>query len=181
MFTVSLSRTHSFVILLYMNRASQSGFSIMELLIIIAIIGILAATVLSNIGGAREKAKLAKAKVEVRNLEIAIQSLGIDSGLWPGAQELGEVACGGTDDVIDDLTTPEAGLVQSDSSFTQWNGPYMPEVPLDPWGHNYFFDTDYTINGQTAVVVGSYGPNGVGANLYDADDIIRVIVEPVSC
>lgn len=164
-----------------MNRSSQFGFSIMELLIIIAIIGILAATVLSNVGGAREKAKEAKAKVEVRNLSIAIQSLGIDSGLWSGGQTVDEVACGGTDDVIEDLNAASAGISQTDGNFTEWQGPYMSQVPLDPWGHNYFFDTDYTINGQTAVVVGSYGPNGVGANLYDTDDIIRIIVEPISC
>ena len=165
-----------------MNRSSHSGFTLMELLVVIAIIGILAATILANLQSAREKAKEAKVKTELHNLEIAIQSLGIDTGFWPGAQTVGEVACGGLDNESEDLNTAAAGLTQTDPSFPGWSGPYFSSVPVDPWGHDYFFDTDYQLDdGTTAVVVGSYGPNGVGTNLYDADDVIRIIVGPVSC
>jgi len=52
----------------------------------------------------------------------------------------------------------------------------MKSIPQDPWGNNYFFDTDYDVNGVgTRAVVGSYGPNGVGNNLYDSDDIYYVV------
>jgi hypothetical protein len=52
-------------------------------------------------------------------------------------------------------------------------------IPNDPWGHPYFFDTDYDIDPtaavQNAVVIGSYGPNGRGLNLYDSDDIYKIL------
>jgi hypothetical protein len=51
----------------------------------------------------------------------------------------------------------------------------MQTLTKDPWGHNYFFDNDYTLDGVTKAVVGSYGPNGVGSNLYDEDDIVIII------
>jgi len=73
------------------------------------------------------------------------------------------------------LTTGAAGLVQTDGNYRNWAGPYIGLIPLDPWGNNYFFDTDYTVDGNLRVVVGSYGPNGVGLNLYDSDDIIRIM------
>ena len=65
-----------------------------------------------------------------------------------------------------------AGLTSTDGGYLGWNGPYIQSVPLDPWGKNYFFDTYYDINGTNYVVVGSFGPNKVGPNLYDADDVI---------
>ncbi|MFH0951691.1 MAG: type II secretion system protein GspG [Patescibacteria group bacterium] len=62
--------------------------------------------------------------------------------------------------------------METDSNYLNWEGPYLSVLPLDPWDHNYFFDTDYTIDGQPQAVVGSYGPNGEGLNDYDDDDII---------
>jgi hypothetical protein len=57
----------------------------------------------------------------------------------------------------------------------------MPTIPLDPWGHPYFFDTDYDIDpsgGVTnAAVIGSFGPNGVGQNVYDSDNIYIKLVQ----
>lgn len=70
-----------------------------------------------------------------------------------------------------------AGLIDTDGAYLNWKGPYMGVIPKDPWGNNYFFDTDYDIGGGVMrVVLGSYGPNGVGNNLYDADDI-RLILQ----
>jgi hypothetical protein len=66
----------------------------------------------------------------------------------------------------------------------------MNVMPMDPWGNEYFFDTDYEVDNTTdapcdggivpadcylAVVVGSYGPDGVGNGLYNGDDIIKII------
>ena len=47
----------------------------------------------------------------------------------------------------------------------------LESIPLDPWKNKCFFDPDYTISGAVRVVVGSFGPNRVGPNLYDRDDI----------
>ena len=74
-----------------------------------------------------------------------------------------------------DLAAGAAGLLTTNGSFPNWNGPYLPSIPLDPWGNNYFFDSDYLVNGHNRVVIGSFGPNGVGPNVYDSDDVIKII------
>ena len=63
----------------------------------------------------------------------------------------------------------------TDGSFKDWQGPYLPAVPLDPWGSPYFFDPDYMIDGVNMVVVGSLGPNRTGANRYDEDNLYAVL------
>ena len=73
------------------------------------------------------------------------------------------------------LNTSNAGLTGTDGTFPDWAGPYISNVPQDPWGNNYFFDPDYQIDGLNYAVLGSFGPNGVGPNLYDADDIYIIL------
>jgi len=74
-----------------------------------------------------------------------------------------------------DLNAANAGLVATNGGFPNWDGPYMQSVPKDPWGSDYFFDLDYRIDGKDFAVVGSFGPNKVGKNLYDSDDIILIL------
>jgi hypothetical protein len=62
-------------------------------------------------------------------------------------------------------------MVATDGGYPGWDGPYLANVPRDPWGNNYFFDNDYTINQQNVVAIGSFGPNRVGPNNYDADNL----------
>jgi prepilin-type N-terminal cleavage/methylation domain-containing protein len=175
--------------------SSRAGFTLIELLVAIAIIGILAAFIIVNVGSARQKAKIAQAQLESRNLYDAIILLENDTEEWPGHQPPNIVCterpggCPEDNELCDDgcpfkLSDGFGGLTQNDSSnpYYNWAGPYIPQIPLDPWGNEYFFDTDYTINKGTpdekeAVVLGSYGPNGVGWNQYDEDDVIYIIRE----
>lgn len=76
------------------------------------------------------------------------------------------------DQEVWDLNGGSARIVANDGRFSNWYGPYMPTVSKDPWGRDYFFDPDYHIEGNKYSVVGSFGPNGIGPNVYDSDDII---------
>jgi prepilin-type N-terminal cleavage/methylation domain-containing protein len=69
------------------NLGLQKGFTLMELMITIAIISILAAIAIPNYLGYRTKAKIAKAKAELNTIESAIQALAVDTGLWPTAHK----------------------------------------------------------------------------------------------
>ena len=160
------------------NLLSQ-GFTLIELLVVIAIIGILATIVYVAAAQARQNAKIAKAQAEVRELRKAISLLEGDCNEWPGHQPVDVVQSGAGGNEVWDLSQPVAELSQTDGTCVNWRGPYMDVIPKDPWSNDYFFDTDYDIDpspGQRwAAVVGSFGPNSVGQNLYDSDDIIEIV------
>jgi hypothetical protein len=101
--------------------------------------------------------------------------LALDTNKWPGGIEAGNATGALNGNEIWDLNTPQAGIVSTDGGFPGWAGPYLESVPLDPWGHPYFFDSDYQVDGQELVVIGSFGPNGSGPNMYDDDDIILIL------
>jgi general secretion pathway protein G len=164
-----------------MKRLITTGFTLIEVLVVIAIIGILASIVIANVQPAREASKAARAQGDIRNIRTAIQLLIIDTSEWPGHKTIDDVESGASGNEIWDLTTGGTGLVATDGTYTNWNGPYIDEIPLDPWGNPYFFDTDYDIDptaGTTwAAVVGSFGPNGVGQNVYDSDNVYLLLKE----
>jgi len=183
----------------------KKGFTLIELLVVIGIIGLLATIAASAINTARSKAKIASAQHDIDQIAKAIDMLVVDTGQWPGHQAYNEVGSGASNEICGtDNDSPPAscssglsdgtsGIMGDDLSFSNWSGPYMLKIPSDPWGYEYFFDTDYQVNNQNqpckcddtfgctnAVVVGSYGPDGLGvptggANAYGCDDIIKIL------
>jgi prepilin-type N-terminal cleavage/methylation domain-containing protein len=154
--------------------ADSRGFTLIELMIVIAIIGILAAIALIVSSSYARRAKVAEAICDLDMIYKAMILLESDTGQWPGHQTVSQINQGGGNEVWD-LSVGAAGLVITDGNFPGWDGPYLPSVPKDPWGKDYFLDTDYQINGVNYIVLGSFGPNEVGQNLYDDDDVIKIL------
>ena len=165
----------------------MKGFTLIELLVVIAIIGILASFVFISFPGFSEKARIARAESMLGNIYSAIMQLEVTTGCWPKTPAEANcktpyvVESGAGSNEIWNLGHLDVGILgDNDNAFPGWSGPYLDKIPKDPWGNDYFMDTDYDIDptaGETwAVVIGSFGPNGQGQNLYDDDDVIRVLV-----
>jgi len=156
------------------SRAKDDrGYTLIELLVNLGIIAILAAISIPTYMTYKEKAMIGRAKAELRNIHLAIEALAADTELWPGPNVVGLSA----DQEIWNLNSPQAGLVSATSAFPNWHGPYIGTIPRDPWGSRYFFDPDYYVNngGDPVPVVGSFGPNRQGQNVYDSDDIVVIL------
>jgi len=162
----------------------NKGFSLIEILVVIAIIGILASIILVSLASARERAKMVAARSEAKGIFNAILLLESDTEEWPDHKPSGLDGCGEagneicSDGCLISLSDCESGLVCDDGSFPNWGGPYLKANQLiDPWGNEYFLDTDYYVNGvgDCVVVIGSYGPNGMGNNEYDSDDVLYIL------
>lgn len=150
------------------------GFTLLEIIVVLLIVGLLALMAGINISKMVDKGKIMQAEHDLEIISTAIERLAWDTGQWPGGQPRNTWP----DIESWDLSSPNAGLLSASTNFTDWEGPYVDEIPLDPWENEYFFDPDYFILSQIKIVVGSFGPNKVGKNQYDADDIYIILKEP---
>jgi type II secretory pathway pseudopilin PulG len=144
----------------------------MEIMIVVLLVAILTAISLPALSKARQESRIKEATVHVEILAAAVRQLAWDTGLWPGARDRSQFQ----GNEIWDLMSVDAGLLSNDGDFTDWAGPYVHDVPeTDPWGSPYFFDADYRVDGVWRVVVGSFGPNRTGRNVYDSDNIYVLV------
>lgn len=150
------------------------GFTAPEIMICILVLGVLLAVALPSISKARTQSRIEEAKEELELLSNAILKLAWDTGRWPGGIPRDSTSLTSYPETWE-LNTTNAGLRYTSASFPNWKGPYFTKVPLDPWGQPYFFDNDYTTGGKVRIVVGSFGPNRVGQNVYDSDDIFVLL------
>lgn len=143
------------------------GFTLLEMMFAVGILGLLVSLASYGVVTAHRNALIKQAEGELEMIATATLQMAWDTSRWPNKalrNQPGSVE-------IWNISTASAGLGANDGSYTEWKGPYFVGSSTDPWGNPYFFDPDYRIDGVNRVVVGSFGPNGVGQNVYDDDDI----------
>jgi general secretion pathway protein G len=133
-----------------MNRSfrDQDGFTLIEIMVVILIIGLLALMVVPRLRGVADRAKRTKAQADIQELKQALDRYYLDNGSYPT-----------TDQGLQALVTPPTGG-RLPSNYEQ--GGYIEKLPNDPWGNQYFYQSD----GSTYALK-SFGPDGV----QSADDI----------
>ena len=116
----------------------KNGFTLLELMVVVAIIVLLAGIILPNYAKRVDRAKMVKVEADISAIETAISMYSNDMGGYFGDLKNG-VSLGTSTDPV------SIGLVQGpgDSSQAKWNGPYLKGINKDPWGNNYrFFGRD---------------------------------------
>ncbi|CUS47257.1 MAG: type 2a secretion system manor pilin protein GspG [Idiomarinaceae bacterium HL-53] len=106
-----------------MNMSKQSGFSLLELMVVIVILGILATLVIPNVFGNREQAERQKVVSDLTALENAMEMYRLDNGVYPTSNQ-----------GLDALVT-EAQSDPRPRNFRE--GGYIRRLPEDPWGNPY--------------------------------------------
>ena len=100
----------------------QAGFTLIEIMVVVIIIGILAAIVAPNVIGRVDDAQITKAKAEIRNLESALKFYRLDNFQYPTTEQGLEAL----------VTKP------TDPTIRNWKpGGYIDRLPKDPWGNEY--------------------------------------------
>ncbi len=128
----------------------QGGFTLMELLLVLVIVGLLAAVVGPTLYQRIKPAKETAAREQIENFSTALDSFVVDVGRYPTTQE-----------GLNALRVKPEGV-------EKWNGPYLKkEIPSDPWGSPYQYRAPGRNGGYE---ITSYGADGrVGGEGENAD------------
>lgn len=118
----------------------QAGFTLIEVLLVVVIIGILVGVAIPRLGGRVRQAEISRAQADIQSIGLALRMYELDNGEYPSS--------------LDALV--------SNPGARNWNGPYLESgLPIDPWGNAYLYartDNSYSLR--------SLGPDGVQS---DAD------------
>jgi general secretion pathway protein G len=134
---------------------NRGGFTLLEVLVVVFILGILAALVAPRFMGRTEDAKVTEAKVQIRNFETALKLFKLDNGFYPATEQ-------GLEALIEPPTVGrEAGNFRT--------GGYLERnrIPLDPWGTPYIYASPGLTGDFDILSLGADGQEG--GDGHDAD------------
>ena len=107
------------------HLSRQHAFTLVELLLVLVILGVLAAIVVPKFAGRTEQARQTAAQSQIATFSTALDAYEVDTGSYPkGKNGLN-------------------ALIQAPSDAQNWKGPYMKSesgIPSDPWGHPYTYE-----------------------------------------
>jgi general secretion pathway protein G len=134
------------------KRSSESGFTLIELMIVLFILGLLTALVAPRLMGRVGKAKQKTAQTQIHMLATALELFYLDSGRYPTKEE------------------GLKALSQKPDNMSSWGGPYLDkEVPKDPWGRPYVYQCPGT-HGEFDLY--SYGADGTPGGEKENKDVL---------
>jgi general secretion pathway protein G len=125
----------------------RRAFTLVEIMLVVAILGILAALVIPRIAGKSEEARVTRTQADIRGgIKTALDEFEVDNGFYPSSLQ---------------------DLLQQPHNAKNWHGPYLDSAPIDPWGNPYLYSFPGKHN-QNGYYLWSVGPDGKSGT---SDDI----------
>ncbi|MEI6075416.1 MAG: type II secretion system major pseudopilin GspG [Verrucomicrobiota bacterium] len=123
------------------RRVFRRAFTLVEMLLVVTIIGILAALVIPKIVGRSEQARVTAAQADLSSIKTTLDAFEVDNGYYPKS--------------IQDL-------VLAPNTAKNWHGPYLEKIPQDPWGNNYvyYFPGKHNTGSYDLLSIGPDGKEG---------------------
>lgn len=124
------------------NKLARRAFTLVEMLLVVTIIGILAALVIPKIVGRGEQARETAAYTDIHGgIKTALDQFEVDNGMYPKSLQ---------------------DLVTQPSYAKSWHGPYLDKLPVDPWQqpYVYYFPGKHTANTYDLLSLGPDGKEG---------------------
>ncbi len=137
------------------NSRKAGGFTLLEIIVVVFILSLLAAIVAPKIVGRTDDARIAEAKVQIRNLETGLKLFKMDNGFYPDTQQ-------GLQALIENPTSGSEAKNYREGGYLE-----QKKIPLDPWGNPYIYVSP-GLHGDYDLL--SYGADGKeGGEGKDAD------------
>ncbi|HET6514643.1 MAG TPA: type II secretion system major pseudopilin GspG [Thermodesulfovibrionales bacterium] len=124
---------------------AHTGFTLLEVIIVVFILSILAAIVAPRIIGRTDDARIAEAKVQIRNFETALKLFKMDNGFYPDTQQ-------GLESLVQMPTSGKLPAKYREGGYLE-----QKKIPLDPWGNPYVYVSP-GLHGDFDIM--SYGADG---------------------
>jgi general secretion pathway protein G len=99
-------------------RNRRRAFTLVEMLLVMTILGILAALVVPKMVGRSEQARQTAVRADLSSIKTALDAFEVDNGYYPRSLQ---------------------DLLQQPSNAKNWHGPYLESIPRDPWGNPYVY------------------------------------------
>jgi general secretion pathway protein G len=127
------------------TRAAQSGFTLIEIIVVVVIIGLLAAVVTQTLSGRTDDARIAKARQDIQAMETALTLFKLDNFRYPTTEQ-------GLRALVEKPADPE---------IRNWKeGGYVKRLSKDPWGRDYLYESPGTHGEVDIYTLGADGQAG---------------------
>jgi general secretion pathway protein G len=135
----------------HVDRRAEAGFTLVEMLVVIAIIGLIMGLVGPRVLSSLGESKVKAAKLQIESFSSSLDLFYLDAGRYPTSSE------------------GLAALAQRPDNASVWNGPYLKtgSVPTDPWGHLYVYRAPGERGPYEIVSLGSDGQEGGAGTAAD--------------
>lgn len=138
------------------RRAADDGFTLIEMLVVLTIIGLIVGLVGPRVLGYLAESRVKTARLQIESFGASLDLFNLDTGRYPTTAE-------GLD-----------ALVERPADVAVWNGPYLKggRVPVDPWGNAYHYQSPVDHDPPYEIV--SYGSDGREGGTGNAADVSNI-------